>query len=180
MFSIRDMNGHWKSRVMWKGGGTSTTTTSSGIDPAFKPELKRALGAATKHTFTPEGDIKIADTVADTGLGQQVASDAVLGRGAFDERAAVDRQLRNLQGQQQVGGGLGSARADRARQAALADAALGFQDRRQQQLTTGAEQLRGLEQEELDAPHKALQRYFGYLGGVGQQQTSTAPKQGGK
>ena len=80
MFSIRDMNGHWKSRVMWKGGGSSTTTTSSGIDPAFKPELKKALGAATKHTFGPEGDIRTADTVADTGLGKQIASDAVLGR----------------------------------------------------------------------------------------------------
>ena len=112
---------------------------------------------------------------------QRVATDAVRGTGAFDDRTAVDRQLSNLQGRQLTGGGLGSARADRARQAALADAALGFQDRRQQQLTTGAEQLRGLDQEQIDAPHTSLQRYFGYLQGAAPKTTtSTTPKQGGK
>ena len=139
MFSIRDMGGHWKSRVRWKGGGSTTATQTSGIDKEFKPHLKEALGIATGKLR--EEQAEGGAPVADQTLGRQIASDAVAGRGAFDDRAAVDRQLRNLQGQQQVGGGLGSARADCARQAALADAALGFQDRRQQQLTTGAEQL---------------------------------------
>ena len=174
------MGGHWKSRVCWKGGGTTTTTSSSGIDKEFKPYLKEALGLATGKLR--EEQAEGGAPVADQALGRQIAGDAVAGTGAFDERAAVDRQLQNLQGQglAQGQGTLGSARGDRARQSALADAALGFQDRRQQQLQGGAEKLREFDQQNIDAPHESLQRYFGYLGNVGSESTQTAPKQGGK
>ena len=172
--------GGWKSRVCWKGGGTTTTTSSSGIDKEFKPHLKEALGIATDKLRSEQAEG--GAPVADQTLGRQLATDAVRGEGAFDDQSAVDRQLRNLQGQglAQGQGTLGSARADRARQSALADASLGFQDRRQQQLQGGAEQLRSFDQQNIDAPHESLQRYFGYLGNVGSTQTQSAPKQGGK
>ena len=77
-------------------------------------------------------------------------------------------------------GNLGSARQSRANAAALADQAVQLQQADLQQKAMGAEGLgqtamaaRALEQQKLDAPHTALQRYFGYLGNVGQEQKSS-------
>ena len=164
-------------------GGGGSQTTASGIAPEFKPYLQRALGEATKHTFDQPGGLGAA--VADTA---QVEKDLQAARGVSQEalggidQAALQRQLANTAGQLQMGqqGNLGSARHDRATQAALADQAVALQQADLAQKAQGAQglaqlgmQQRALEQEKLDAPHTALQRYFGYLGNVGQQQTTS-------
>ena len=97
----------------------------------------------------------------------------------------IERDLRNLQGQQLAGGQgtLGSARADRARQSALADRSLQLQQASDQRRGQGlqalagvAEEKQALKQSVLDAPHTEAQRYFGYLGS-GQETTTQS---GGK
>ena len=177
-----------------KGGGGGGTSTS-GIAPEFKPALTKGLGLAGSQLDKELGAdgatgaaVASQDQLrADINAGRQVSQDALSGQGAFDNRGAVNRQLQNLQGQQVAGGlgTLGSARADRARQAALADASLQFNQLDQQNQVAGAaglqqsgQQLRGLEQEQLDAPHKSLERYFGYLSGAPQQ--TTQQQSGGK
>ena len=79
-------------------------------------------------------------------------------------------------GQAAYGGQLGSARAQKAMQGALADRSLAYQQRRQQEAAAGAEALgeagstlQQYEQQRLDAPHTSAQRYFGYLGSAPQQ-----------
>lgn len=179
-------------QIARKGGGGGGTSTS-GIAPEFKPHLEGALGKATEQLDKEWGQEGAAiaglDASQREGLRAQedLSRQAISGTGQFDDRAAVDRQLRNLQGQQLAGGqgSLGSARADRARQAALADASLGFQQKRQQDAIAGAAGLQqagatrqAQTQQELDAPHKSLDRYFGYLSGAPQQTTSS--QSGGK
>ena len=162
------------------GGGQSTT---SGIAPEFKPYLQRALGEATKHTFDKPGGLgaSIAGTGAlEPGMRaqEQVAQEALKGI----DPAAIQRQLQNAQGAQMAAsqGNLGNARQSRANAAALADQAVALNQASLQQKAMGAEglgavgqQRRALEQQQLDAPHTALQRYFGYLGNVGQEQKSS-------
>jgi len=123
--------------------------------------LQGALGVASQDAGTARGvagdQLGLAQDIAGqrgrfgAGLAEQasLAQDAIAGRGIYDDTAAVNRQLANLQGQQLAGGqgSLGSARADRARQSALADASLQLQDRRQAQAQGGAQALAGLGQQ---------------------------------
>ena len=162
------------------GGGQSTT---SGIAPEFKPYLTRALGEATKHTFDQPGGL--GASIADTGrVEKALRAQEAVGQQALMgiDPAAIQRQLQNTQGALMAGsqGNLGNARQSRANAAALADQAVQLQQADLQQKAMGAQGLgetamqgRALEQQKLDAPHTALQRYFGYLGNVGQEQKSS-------
>lgn len=178
---------------MSSGGGGGATTTS-GIAPEFKPHLTKALGQATDLTFgdpAQQAELRAklgrgtiaddAESRAAADVQKQVANQALGGINP----AAIQRQMMNTQGALQAGsqGQLGNARQQRANAAALADQAVQLQQADLQQKAMGAEglgaaaaQKRALEQQQLDAPHTALQRYFGYLGNVGQQQTQ---QQGG-
>ena len=168
---------------MSSGGGGGGATTTSGIAPEFKPQLTRAVDLATANLEREIGSPN--QIVADTSqlqpgwqAQQQVSQDALKGI----DQAALQRQLLNTQGalQTQSQGNLGSARQQRANAAALADQAVQLQQADLQQRAQGAaglsnlgQERRGIQQQALDAPHTALQRYFGYLGNVGQQQQSS-------
>ena len=186
------------SHICYKGGGGGgTTTTSTQIDPEIRKRITPALDAATEqyeYELNDPDESRARSVAGQEGVvgaleqQDQLSRSALEGTGIFDETDAVNRQLQNLQGQQlaQQQGSLNSARADKARQSVLADKALEFQDRRQQQAAQGAQALtgtqqakRGLEQERLDAPHQALSRYFGYLGSAPQSQQQTSNQGGG-
>ena len=104
-------------------------------------------------------------------------------------------------GQAALGGSLGSARAEKAMQGALADRSMQFQQQRQKDVMSGlgmkedyksgiARGIKGLgdvgstrqqyNQQRLDAPDTAASRYFGYLGAAPQKQTQTTTGGGGK
>ena len=171
------------------GGGGKTQTTSSGIDAEFKPYLKEVLADATgqyKRSRDIGPDATVAGDVAEQkealAAGQALGRD--LSQGYSPEM--IQRQLQNVQGQQLGGqqGSLGSARAARARESALADSALQLNQASDQRRAQGAQTLatigqerQGRAQARLDAPHTAASRYFGYLGSAPQQQTTSA---GGK
>ena len=174
-----------------KGGGGGGSS-SSGYSPAIQGNVEEAFGTASEALKGQLGNPN-AIVADDSQVRQDIqtqrglSQDALQGRGVFDDRAAVDRQLQNLQGQQlaQGQGSLGSARGDRARQAALADASLGFQQKRQQDAIAGAAGLqqagqaqRGLDQQQLDSDHTARERYFGYLSNAPKQTTTS--QSGGK
>ena len=178
---------------MGGGGGGNTTTTTSGVPEFAKPYLKEVLGDVTdRYRKETSGQV---DTVAGLNYDQEKAMDAqrrasidaIKGQGDYDNTQAVQNHLANIAGMNLAGtantGTLGSARADRARQAALADQALNFQNQRKQDIAAGVQALSGVgdkqqqqSQLELDAPHTSAQRYFGYLGSTGQENTA---KQGG-
>ena len=174
-----------------KGGGGGGSQ-SSGYSPAIQGHVEDAFGAASTDLQSQlAGDKQIVagdQGVRDSIQGQrELSQQARSGTGIFDDRAAVDRQLQNLQGQQLAGGQgtLGSARADRARQSALADASLQFGQKRQQDAIAGqaglqqaAQAERGLDQQQLDADHTARERYFGYLSNAPKQTTTS--QSGGK
>ena len=183
-------------------GGGGTTTSTSGIAEEFKPELKRALGIATSRLegqFDEAGNLidpTASGIVADLagqqreGLGAQqtLARQALTGTGMYDDRAATQRMLQNLQGSQtaQSLGSLGSARMDRAQQAALADMAYNMQQGRQAKAEAGAQSLQDVggtlqeqQQRILDAPYTELQRYSNILQGVAPKET-TSTGGGGK
>ena len=170
---------------MGGGGGGNTQTTSSGIDPEFKPYLKEVLADVTgqyKDTRAQDFEGVVAEDVAEQteAIGAAQALGRDLSRGISDQQ--INRQLANVQGQQLAGGqgSLGSARADRARSAALADQAINLQQASDQRRAQGAQALGAVGQERqakgqarLDAPHTAASRYFGYLGSAPQQQTTS-------
>jgi len=182
-------------RAVFKGGGGGTQTTTSGIDPEFKPYLERVLSdVTTKYEadvaagpdalvakMTPEQQAAMA---AQKGQAEEMMA----GTGIFDTQAETQRQLANLAGRSMVGqagaGALGSARAQRAQQAALADMGSQFAQQRQQQALAGGEMLgqvgsakQQYEQARMDAPHTAASRYFGYL--TNAPQTTTTTQSGG-
>lgn len=177
------------------GGGGGTTTSTSGIDPEFKPEVKKALGIATTrltNQFDESGNLRdpsaagIVAGLSDQqkrGLsGQQaLAEQAMSGTGIYNDEAQVQRMLQNASGAQdlQMSGALGSARGDRAKQAALADMGYQFLSGRQQKAEGGAQSMQDVggayqeqKQKVLDAPYTELQRYSNILTGVAPKQTT--------
>ena len=176
------------------GGGGSTTTQSSGIDPEFKPYLKRVLSDVTnryeaERAGGPDSIVAALDPRqtaaldAQTALGQQMIS----GRGIYDTEEQATRMLKNLGASGRAAqygsgkGGYGSARRERAIQSAMADKAMEFAKDRQATALAGVDTLgkagttlQQYEQQRLDAPHTSAQRYFGYLGSAPQQTTSTS------
>ena len=174
---------------MSSGGGGNSQTTSSGIDPEFKPYLKEVLGDVTgqyRESRQGTADQQANRTVAaDTPEQVEAIRTAQgLGRDLSGGLSAeqIQRDLANARGQGLAGqqGALGSARAGRARESALADRAIQLQQASDQRRGQGAQALATVGQERqqraqsrLDAPHTQAQRYFGYLGSAPQQQTTT-------
>lgn len=169
---------------MSSGGGSSQTTTS-GIDPEFKPYLKEVLSDVTGR-YRQEREAGPTSVVAGDVAEQQEALQAAQAYGRDASRgisqADIQRDLSNLQGQQltQGQGSLGSARADRARAGALADRSLQLQQASDQRRGQGLQALAGVGQERQakaqavkDAPHTSAERFFGYLGSAPQQQTTS-------
>lgn len=172
------------------GGGGGSQTTQSGIDPEFKPYLKRVLSDVTDRyeSEVAAGPDKIVAALdprqeaaidAQTALGQQMIS----GTGKFDTRGATERALANVRGRQLggLGSNISSARAMRSADAALADKAMEFAKDEQQTALMGVDTLgkagttmQQYEQQRLDAPHTSASRYFGYLQNAPQQQTTTS------
>ena len=154
------------------GGRSNTVTQTSGVPEWLKPDVQRAFGAATQAHQA--GDLeKVAEL--DPRHEQQLL-DTAFGGGL---QAANQRQLTNLAGQNLAGragtGTLGSARADRAQQAALADAGAKYAQQDLALRDQAAKQLLGQEQAKQDAKHQGLQRLFGYYGSgaAGTQQTQS-------
>lgn len=153
------------------GGRSNTVTQTSGVPEWLKPDVQRAFGAATQAHQA--GDLEQVAELdpAHRAMLQQTAL------GGLD--AANQRNLTNLAGQQLAGqantGTLGSARADRARESALADASAKYAQQDLQVRDQAAKQLLGQEQAKLDAKHQGLQRLFGYYGSgaAGSQQTQS-------
>ena len=170
------------------GGGGSTTTTSSGIDPEFKPYLKRVISDVTDRYDVESQDP--SQIVAQMNPYQiealqrraELGRDAYLGRGMYDTRAESERTLKNLLGKNRAStygtgtSGYGSARQDKAIASAMADKALELEKDRQAMAQMGLMELgevgsiqQQYQQQLLDAPHEAASRYFGYLGATPQQ-----------
>jgi len=182
---------HFNNHICSKGGGAKTTTTTGGIDPEFKPYLKRVISDVTDRydkeisggadaivaKMTPEQEQALAAQ-------KQQAEDAMAGTGMYDTTAGRRRDMENLMGSS-VGraasaGGLGSARGEKAMLGAVADRSLAFDQERQRVAEMGVKNLgevgsakQAYNQQRLDAPHTSASRYFGYLGNAPQQQTST-------
>lgn len=186
----KSLHKHFNNHICNKGGG-GTTVATSGIDAEFKPYLERVLKDVTSRY---EADVEAGPDAIVAGLDPRqidaltqqtaLAQQAMSGTGLYDTRAAQERDLQNLMGSSvgraSTAGALGSARAERAMQGALADRALEYQQRRQQEAAAGIESLgeagttlQQYEQQLLDAPHTSASRYFGYLGNAPQTQTST-------
>ena len=154
------------------GGRSNTVTQTSGVPEWLRPDVQRAFGAATQAHQA--GDL---ENVAELDpRHEQQLLDTAFGGGL---QAANQRQLANLAGQQLAGqaqsGVLGSARADRARQAALADTGAKLAAQDLQTRDVAAKQLLAQEQAKQDAKHTGLQRLFGYYGSgaAGTQQTQS-------
>lgn len=189
------LNGHICNKG--GGGGPQTQTTSSGIDPEFKPYLKRVLGDVTDKyeadiAAGPDAIVAAMTDEQKAALASQVsdAKDMQAGRGLYDTRAAESRALQELQGQsmnQAYGSNsLGSARSQMAMQGALAGRAGEYQKDRQQTSQMGTSMLgeagaakQSYNQSRMDAPHTAASRYFGYLQNAPQQSTTTSQGGGG-
>lgn len=171
---------------------TETTTTTTKLDPAIMehvaPVLKdvRALYESGKLGQVADQQA-VLDALAQQQQYYQGVADQGLGRGA------MLRDLSNTQGQLlgQRAGALGSARADRSREAAMLDremqlnqADMAAREGAYQNITKGAEAGRQLAQEQLDSEAKAAERFFGYLGAAPRSDSTVtvSPKQssGGK
>lgn len=162
---------------MGGGGGGNTTTTTSGVPEWLRPDVQKAFGKATAAS-----DAGALSQVAELDpRHEQMLLDTAFGGGL---QAANERTLTNLAGQQLAGqankGTLGSARADRARQAALADTGAKLAQQDLQVRDQAAQQLLGQEQKKADATHQGLQRLFGYYGSGAAGSQSTASQGGGK
>ena len=157
------------------GGRSNTVTQTSGVPDWLKPDVQRAFGAATDAHQRGALSRTVEDPEHQAFLAQ-TAREGLQG--------ANQRQLQNFYGNQLAGqagtGTLGSARGDRARESALADASakLAIQDLQTKDQAFG--QLRNQAQQKADAEHQGLQRLFGYYGsgaaGSQQQQSGGGGK----
>ena len=157
------------------GGGGNTTTTTSGVPDWLRPDVQRAFGQAS----AAHGRGALSNVAELDPRHEQQLLDTAFGGGL---EAKTARSLENVAGQQLAGqqGSLGSARADRARQAALADVASKNALQDLQVRDTAAQQLLGQEQKKADAEHQGLQRLFGYYGSGAAGQQSQSSGGGGK
>ena len=173
------------------GGGGGTTTQVSGIPEEFKPQIREGLDinlARLRETQADPGQLIAGLTAPQQralSYQQQLGEQAVRGIGLFDNRAAEERNLKNLMGsalgQAASGGALGSARSQAAMQGALADRAGQFQERRQQQALSGIDQigqagttLQQQAQKEREAKDTSLANFFANLAGAGTETKSTS------
>ena len=163
------------------GGGGGTQTSSTAIDPDIKRAIMPALNQVTRDYRSGKFGQLAGTEGVESALGQkEELAQQTLDQGLGTENLL--REMRNTEGNLLSGsqGALGSARADRGREAALADRALGLQQADLQarqgsvdQLGSSAEARRALEQQGLDKDVTASERYFGMLQGVPQGSTTT-------
>lgn len=166
------------------GGGGGTTTTE--LDPEIKQAILPAIKDVSNMYMSDDFD-KIADQTASRAAlqAQEKLAARTLEEGLGNE--ALLNQMKNTQGQLLAGsqGALGSARADRAREGAMIDkslqlsqADLATKQQAADALGNVAGQERQLSQEQLDAPLRGAERYFGMLAGAPQGSKTT--QTGGK
>lgn len=166
------------------GGGGGTTTTE--LDPEIKSAILPAIRDVSNMYMSDQFD-NIADQTASREAlkSQQDLASKTLSEGLGTENLL--NQLRNTEGNLLAGsqGALGSARADRAREGAMIDSSLQLSQAdlatKQQAadaLGNIAGQERQLSQEQLDAPLRGAERYFGMLAGAPQGSKTT--QTGGK
>lgn len=144
------------------GGGGQSATSTSGIAPEFKPYLTRALQDAESA--------RLAEAASGPSA-SRIESANILNRASTADQV-YQQALAQQQGQQALGGRLGSARAQRAALAAAGDVSQARQAQEDQQRLQAAQSYE-------DAPHRSLERFFGYLGNAPQQST-TQQSGGGK
>ena len=169
-----------------------TTRSIQEIDPDIKAATLPVLKDVGRlYDEGALGRVAESDKVREALLAQGRLAQGVMQGGLGTQN--ILNQLRNTEGamlsNQQ--GALGSARADRGREAGMADNAMQLQQADlQAKLAAGqefgktVEGARTLDQEVLDSEARGAERYFGFLGAAPQSQTTTttAPKQksGGK
>lgn len=185
-----DIHAPFGARTVFKGGG-STTTSSSGIAPEFKPQVKEGLDIATgllrSQQASPQSIVAGLSPQQQQALAaqQQSAYDKMTGSGLYSTRAAEEAALKNLAGQNLMGasvsGSLGSARSQGAMQGALAGRAGDYQAERQRVADLGVKNLGEVgttlqkqKQRELQARDESLDRFFNRLTGVASKETTSS------
>ena len=129
---------------MGSGGGGGSSTTVSGIDAEFKPDLQYGLGVSKDllaDQLANPGNVVAALNQQQTdalNASQSAAIDKMQGTGLYDTRAAEQASLMGLVGSNmgaaQAAGNLGSARSQAAMQGALADRAGQYQSEIENQI----------------------------------------------
>ena len=181
---------------MGSGGGGGSSTTVSGIDKEFKPDLQYGLGVSEdllEDQLKNPGNVVAAFNQQQTdalNASQAAAIDKMQGTGLYDTRAAEQASLMGLVGSNlaasNAAGNLGSARSQKAMASALAGRAGEYQKQRQdfsdsgiQQLADTGSSLQNQTQAELSAQDTALDRFFGRITGAAPKSTTTT-QTGGK
>lgn len=169
-----------------------TTRNINEIDPDIKAATMPVLRDVGK--LYSEGALgRVADS---EDVRQALLEQGRIAQGAMQGGLGTQNilnQLRNTEGAMLSGqqGALGSARADRGREAGMADRAMQLQQADlEAKLAAGQEYgktvegARALDQETLDSEARGAERYFSFLGAAPQStsSTTTAPRQksGGK
>tara|TARA_R110000772_G_scaffold25886_3_gene67152 strand:+ start:132 stop:647 length:516 start_codon:yes stop_codon:yes gene_type:complete len=169
-----------------------TTRSIQEIDPDIKAATLPVLQDVGRlYREGALGRVAESDEVRKALLEQGRLSQSVMKGGLGTEN--ILNQLRNTEGSMLSAsqGALGSARADRGREAGMADRAMELQQadlaakfKAGQEYGKTVEGARSLDQEGLDSEARGAERYFSFLGAAPQSQstTTTAPKQksGGK
>lgn len=182
---------------MGGGGGGQSQTTKSGIDPEFKPQLRRGLDislARLEDQMSGKQPI-VSDLTgeqkASLGAQTKLAEDAISGRGIYDLRKAQESDLKNLMGTSlgaaSGAGALGSARTQKAMMGALGDLSNKQQKERIAMAESGVKSLGDVgstrqeqKQRQLDAQSTALNQFFNRLTGAAPKTTETTSSGGGK
>jgi hypothetical protein len=176
------------------GGGGGAKTTQTGIDPEFKPQLKRGLDISQARLEDQYKDpSKIVEKLKpeqteSLGYKTALARDAIHGRGIYDDRRLKEKALQNVYGsaagQASSGKSYGSARSMGAMNKAVADAGDKWDINRRQVATQGIKDIGDVGstyqqqgQKERDAMGLALNQFFGRLQQAPQQTKTTG---GGK
>jgi len=182
---------------MGSGGGGGSSTTVSGIDPEFKPDLQYGLGLSkdllSQQINTPGSVVAGFDPRQAEAINEQtrLAQDQISGSGIYDTRAAEQGALLGLVGsnalKSTMGQSLGSARGEKALASALAGRAGEYQKDRQEAALQGVQNLgdagttmQKQTQAELAEQDTALDRFFGRLTGAAPQSSKTTQSSGGK
>ena len=169
-----------------------TTRSIQEIDPDIKAATLPVLQDVGRlYREGALGRVAESEAVRKALLEQGRLSQSVMKGGLGTEN--ILNQLRNTEGSMLSAsqGALGSARADRGREAGMADRAMELQQadlaakfKAGQEYGKTVEGARSLDQEGLDSEARGAERYFSFLGAAPQSQstTTTAPKQksGGK
>ena len=169
-----------------------TTRSIQEIDPDIKAATLPVLQDVGRlYREGALGRVAESDEVRKALLEQGRLSQSVMKGGLGTEN--ILNQLRNTEGSMLSAsqGALGSARANRGREAGIADKAIELQQadlaakfKAGQEYGKTVEGARSLDQEGLDSEARGAERYFSFLGAAPQSQstTTTAPKQksGGK